>query len=175
MVRLEKIEGQYFYEYMEMIKEWRESNTGLTPDILEMPCDNIEEYKKIIETAQNTEKGLHEDRDWYMNAYYFLAINDQNKLIGAGEIRCNLTQLGKDTLGNIAYGVRPSERQKGYGKVIANMLVAKCKELGMEEIVACHYIENEASRKVLESVGAIPTGVLQSEYSGKKIKRYIIK
>ena len=55
------------------------------------------------------------------------------------------------------------------------MLVNKCKELGMNEIIACHYIENDASKKVLESVGAIPTGVLTSEYSGKKIKRYIIR
>ena len=43
MVKFEKIEGQYFYEYMEMIKEWKQSNTVLTPDILEMPCDNIDE------------------------------------------------------------------------------------------------------------------------------------
>ena len=55
------------------------------------------------------------------------------------------------------------------------MLINKCKELGMNEIIACHYIENDASKRVLESAGAIPTGVLVSEYSGKKIKRYIIR
>ncbi len=175
MLRFEKLDEKYCEQYIEMLQEWKESNTSLTPDILEMPCNSKIEYKNVVNIAKDTAIGNHPDRDWYEKGYYFLVLNDQNRLIGATAIRCNLTQLGKDTWGNIAYGIRPTERRKGYGKAVANMLVNKCKELGMNEIIACHYIENDASKKVLESVGAIPTGVLTSEYSGKKIKRYIIR
>lgn len=175
MLRFEKIDDKYCNQYIEMLQEWKASNTSLTPDILEIPCNNEIEYRNIVLTAKNATIGMHEDRDWYEICNYYLVVNDQDKLIGITAIRSNLTQLGKDTLGNIAYGIRPTERRKGYAKAVANMLVNKCRELGMNEIVACHYIENDASKRVLESAGAIPTGVLTSEYSGKKIKRYIIR
>lgn len=175
MLRFEKIDYDYYEQYKEMLQEWRDSNTSLTPGILQLPCNDEMEYKNIINTAKNAEIGIHNEKEWYERCRYYLIVNDQNKLIGATAIRQNLTQLGKDTWGNIAYGIRPSERRKGYAKAVANMLINKCKELGMNEIVACHYIENDASKRVLESVGAIPTGVLVSEYSGKKIKRYIIR
>lgn len=175
MLRFEKIDYDYYEQYKEMLQEWRDSNTSLTPGILQLPCNDEMEYKNIINTAKNAEIGTHNEKEWYERCRYYLIVNDQNKLIGATAIRQNLTQLGKDTWGNIAYGIRPSERRKGYAKAVANMLINKCKELGINEIVACHYIENDASKRVLESVGAIPTGVLVSEYSGKKIKRYIIR
>lgn len=175
MLRFEKIDDKYCNQYIEMVQEWKASNTSLTPDILEIPCNNEIEYRNIVSIAKNAAIGIHEDRDWYEKCNYYLVVNDQDKLIGITAVRSNLTQLGKDTLGNIAYGIRPSERRKGYAKAVANMLVNKCRELGMNEIVACHYIENDASKRVLESAGAIPTGVLTSEYSGKKIKRYIIR
>ena len=175
MLRFEKIDYDYYEQYKEMLQEWRDSNTSLTPGILQLPCNDEMEYKNIINTAKNAEIGIHNEKEWYERCRYYLIVNDQNKLIGATAIRQNLTQLGKDTWGNIAYGIRPSERRKGYAKAVANMLINKCKELGMNEIVACHYIENDASKRVLESVGAIPTGALVSEYSGKKIKRYIIR
>lgn len=175
MLRFEKIDYDYYKQYKEMLEEWQGSNTSLTPDILRLPCNDEIDYKNIINTAQNAEMGIHNEKEWYERCKYYLIVNDQNKLIGATAIRQNLTQLGKDTWGNIAYGIRPSERRKGYAKAVANMLINKCKELGMNEIIACHYIENDASKRVLESAGAIPTGVLVSEYSGKKIKRYIIR
>lgn len=174
MLRFEKIEPRYYIQYIDMIQEWKKSNTSLTPDILELPCDNEIDYRNIVRVAENAANGLHNKEEWYEKCYYYLVINDQDKLIGATAIRINLTQPGKDILGNLSYGIRPSERRKGYGKAVANMLVNKCKELGMDEIIVCHDLEDDASRRVMESVGAIPTGVLMSEYSEKRISRYII-
>ena len=147
MLRFEKIDEKYYNQYIEMLQEWKNSHTSLIPDILEKPCNNENEYINIVKIAQNREKGNHNDKLWYDKCHYFLVVNDQGKLIGITAIRSDLTQLGKDTLGNIAYGIRPSERRKGYGKAVANMLLNKCKELGMNEIIACHFIENDASKK----------------------------
>ena len=130
MLRFEKIDDKYCNQYIEMLQEWKASNTSLTPDILEIPCNNEIEYRNIVLTAKNATIGMHEDRDWYEICNYYLVVNDQDKLIGITAIRSNLTQLGKDTLGNIAYGIRPTERRKGYAKAVANMLVNKCRELG---------------------------------------------
>ena len=53
MVKFEKIEGQYFYEYMEMVKEWKESNKTYLREIQNFldKADNIQDNElkqKII-------------------------------------------------------------------------------------------------------------------------------
>ena len=118
MLRFEEIDDKYCNQYIEMVQEWKASNTSLTPDILEIPCNNEIEYRNIVSIAKNAAIGIHEDRDWYEKCNYYLVVNDQDKLIGITAVRSNLTQLGKDTLGNIAYGIRPSERRKGYAKAV---------------------------------------------------------
>ena len=92
MLRFEKLDEKYCEQYIEMLQEWKESNTSLTPDILEMPCNSKIEYKNVVNIAKDTAIGNHPDRDWYEKGYYFLVLNDQNRLIGATAIRCNLTQ-----------------------------------------------------------------------------------
>ncbi len=175
MLRFEKIASKYYSKYMEMLTEWKNYDTSLSPDVLELPCANEYEYKTIVLVAEDAENGIHNYKDWYEKCYYYLVLNDQDRLLGAVAIRTNLTQYGKDFLGNISYGIRPSERRKGYGKAVANMVINKCKEMGMNEIIVCHDVEDGASRRILESAGAIPMGVLLPETFGKKIYRYIIK
>ena len=97
MLRFEEIDDKYCNQYIEMLQEWKASNTSLTPDILEIPCNNETEYRNIVRTAKNAAIGIHEDRDWYEKCNYYLVVNDQDKLIGITAVRSNLTQLGKDT------------------------------------------------------------------------------
>lgn len=174
MLKFEKVSDKYCYPYIEMLKEWKEDKSDLVPDLLEISCTTKEDYDKIIDVVNDTANGVHNDKDWYEKGFYYFVVNEQDKLIGAVAIRQNLTELGRAIWGNIAYGIRPSERRKGYAKIVAQMLVEKCKELGFHQIIACHYIENTLSKKVLESIHAKLDGTIVSEYSGKKIKRYII-
>ena len=53
MLRFEKIDYDYYEQYKEMLQEWRDSNTSLTPGILQLPCNDEMEYKNIINTAKN--------------------------------------------------------------------------------------------------------------------------
>ena len=85
MLRFEEIDDKYCNQYIEMLQECKASNTSLTPDILEIPCNNETEYRNIVRTAKNAAIGIHEDRDWYEKCNYYLVVNDQDKLIGIGE------------------------------------------------------------------------------------------
>ena len=136
-----------------MLQEWKESNTSLTPDILEIPCNNEIEYRNIVLTAKNAAVGMHEDRDWYEKCNYYLVVNDQDKLIGITAVRSNLTQLGKDTLGNIAYGIRPSERRKGYATEILRQICLVAKEHGLKQLQLSVEKDNVASIKTIEKNG----------------------
>ena len=48
--------------------------------------------------------------------FLLIRAND-NKIIGTINIRWNLTEKLKQFGGNIGYGIRPTERRKGYNKV----------------------------------------------------------
>ena len=173
MFELFEFKRENFNEYIEMYNEFIENKSDLIPDVLELKCKNKDDYNNILIELFNRKNGKHEDIDWYKNSYYFLAF-ENNHLVGIGCIRSNLTQKGHDIWGNLAYGVRPSERKKGYGTKIAKKLVNKCKELGFKEIILCHYEDNLISPKIFNKIGAKYTNSINSTVSDKKILRYEI-
>lgn len=173
MIELIEFNEKNYNEYIEMYNEFIFNKSDLIPDVLELKCKNEDDFKNILIELANRKNGKHADLDWYKDSYYFLAF-DNNVLIGMGCIRNNLTKKGYDVWGNIAYGVRPSQRQKGYGTKIARQLVVKCKELGMKEIILCHYEDNVISPKIFNKIGAKYTNSANSTASDKKIKRYKI-
>ena len=173
MIKLEFFQKEYCDEYIKMYNEFVNNNSDLVPDILEIKCTNNQEYQNLLNIIKSKEAGIHDDTDWYKEGYYFLAF-DKTKLIGLGCIRNELTKKGYDIWGNIAYGVRPSERKKGYGTLIANELVQKSKELGITEIILCHYEDNKISPKIFKKIGAEFINEIISPYTNKKIKRYNI-
>ena len=59
-----------------------------------------------------------------------------------------LNKKGYDIYGNIAYGVRPTKRKKGYGTQIARILVEEARKMNIEVIILCHYESNKISPKM---------------------------
>lgn len=173
MIKLSEFKEEDFNEYKNMYSEFIENRSDLIPDILELKCITQSDYRNILIELTNRKNGKHGDIDWYRDSYYFLAFDDDN-LIGLGCIRNNLTTKGYEVWGNIAYGVRPSQRKKGYGTKIAEQLVYKCKELKMKEIILCHYEDNIISPKIFNKIGAKYTNSVDSTVNDKKIKRYKI-
>lgn len=173
MIKLIEFKEEDFNKYKNMYSEFIENESDLIPDILELECKTQSDYKNILIELNNRKNGKHEDIDWYRDSYYFLAFDDSN-LIGLGCIRNNLTTKGYEIWGNIAYGVRPSQRKKGYGTKIAEQLVYKCKDLQMKEIILCHYEDNVISPKIFNKIGAKYTNSVDSTINDKKIKRYKI-
>ncbi len=173
MIKLIEFKEENYNKYVELYNEFISNKSDLIPDVLELKCETKEDYKNILRELTNRKKGNHEDLDWYKDSYYFLAFVDNN-LIGIGCIRNHLTKKGCDIWGNIAYGVRPTERKKGYATKIAEQLVTKCKELGMNEVILCHYEDNIISPKIFNKIGAEYTNTTNSTVGNKKIKRYKI-
>ena len=173
MLKIDKFKYDYFDKYLNLYNEFIGYKSDLVPDILEIQCRDINDYKNILNEISKREVGSHNDTDWYKYAYYYL-IFDDDKVIGLGCIRYDLTKLGNAIWGNIALGVRPSQRKKGYGTKIIKLLLDECKKLGMKEVIVCHYTTNNITPKILNKIGAKYTNDVKSEYSGKEIKRYVI-
>ena len=61
-----------------------------------------------------------------------------------------LTQVG----GHIGYGVRKTERNKGYAKQMLKLALEKCKELKIKRVLITCDEDNIASEKVILSANA---------------------
>ncbi len=80
---------------------------------------------------------------------------DNNKLIGLLNIRFDLTSDLKNKYGEIGYGVRPSERRKGYATKMLSYALSICKELGMKKVILGCYKDNIGSNKTIIKNGGI--------------------
>jgi predicted acetyltransferase len=79
---------------------------------------------------------------------YFLVNKDSKYLVGAIDIRHYLNEYLLKYGGNIGYGVRPSERQKGYATKMLALALGECKKIGMTKVlITCFknngFLENE--------------------------------
>ena len=144
-----------------------------------LPTKNDYEILKeyVIEHYSNGEKGIsaslgmtnmnydiwvekinrnsREADDEWGKYYLYLVFNDNNRLVGLLNIRYNLAPHLRDMYGDIGYGVRPSERKKGYATEMLKYALIVCKEKEMEEVILGCYENNYGSNKTIVKNGGV--------------------
>lgn len=116
----------------------------------------------VLMTSMNFEKWVEKvnrnsiiaDDEWG-RYYLYLVFDDNNKLIGLLNIRFDLSQNLREKYGDIGYGVRPSERRKGYATKMLKYALEVCKEKQLNEVILGCYENNYASNKVIIKNGGI--------------------
>lgn len=96
---------------------------------------------------------------------------DQNNLVGLLSIRYELPEELSQTIGDIGYGVRPSERNKGYATAMLRHALSVCREKGKKRVILGCYKDNAASAATIRKGG----GVLIAEndnYAQGRISQY---
>ncbi len=106
-------------------------------------------YKEWVEKVNRNSKIA--DDEW--GKYYLYLVFDNNRLIGLLNIRFDLTDTLRNRYGDIGYGVRPSERRKGYATKILHYALEICKEKNMSEVILGCYEKNLGSNKVIQKNG----------------------
>lgn len=92
----------------------------------------------------------------YVPGYtYFLVRKDDNKIVGMVNIRYNLTEEMLRDAGHIGYGIRPSERGKGYAKLQLYLALKKSKELSLDKVMVACDETNEASDRTIKALGGL--------------------
>ena len=86
---------------------------------------------------------------------YFLIREDDNKIIGMINIRLALNEALRKFGGHIGYGIRPSERGKGYNKINLYLGLKICDEYGIDTVLMDADLNNPASWKTMEALGGI--------------------
>lgn len=157
-------------EYLEFYREWVDSEEEMVPWVISRDPSN---FSEMVEFLQNNEKGIDLPEDWVPDSTYWL-INEDSKIVGAVNIRHALTDHLLTRGGHIGYGVRPSERRKGYATKILELSLEKTKELGISKVLVVCDANNTGSMRTILKNGGIPDNDFIEE-DGNVIKRFWIK
>ena len=86
----------------------------------------------------------------------FLLIRDNdNKIIGSINLRWNLNDVMLKFGGNIGYGIRPTERRKGYNKINLYMVLYEAKKVGLTKVMLDCNSNNIGSDKTIKALGGV--------------------
>ncbi len=102
---------------------------------------------------------------------YFL-VDDQGNVYAQGDLRHKATKYTVTFQGQIGYGVLPSKRKCGYGKMICKLLLDKARENGFESIIITCREDNEGSRKIIETNGGKYLNSVFNKKDNTYLRRY---
>lgn len=133
--------------------------------------------KTFKEWIDELEKGKDEKNlpNTYSPHTLYLAINDENKLIGAIGLRWKMVPTLMTFGGLIGYSIRPTQRGKGYASEMLRLALEKFKETDISDVLISCKDFNIASKKVIEKNGGIFENIYENEDDGYNYLRYWIK
>ena len=86
----------------------------------------------------------------------FLLIREEdNKIIGTLNLRWNLNEELKMYAGHIGYGIRPTERRKGYNKINLYLGLLAARKIGLDKVMLSCDVNNPGSEKTIQALGGV--------------------
>lgn len=144
--------------------------------------EGIRDFEKLETLSFNDwiddlEKNKYEENlpELYSPHTLYLAINDNNKIVGAIGIRWKQVPVLMTFGGLIGYSIRPSQRGKGYAGEMLKLALDKFKNTNIENILITCKDFNIASKKVIERNGGIFENIYSNDDDGYTYLRYWIK
>ena len=111
-------------------------------------------FEQALERCLNMENREYAEGNGKCQGKTFLLIRkNDNKIVGTINVRWNLTGKMKQFGGNIGYGIRPTERRKGYNKINLYLGLIEAKKLGLNKVMLDCDVENLGSSKTMEALG----------------------
>ena len=86
---------------------------------------------------------------------FLLIRENDNKIIGSINVRWNISLKKLEFGGHIGYGIRPTERNKGYNKINLYLGLVEANNLNLDRIKVSCYHDNIASDKTIKSLGGV--------------------
>ena len=84
---------------------------------------------------------------------FLLIRENDNKIVGTINVRWNLNEATLRFGGHIGYGIRPTERRKGYNKINLYLGMLEAKKVGLEKVMLDCDVNNLGSDKTLKALG----------------------
>lgn len=150
-VKLVRLDTAMETEYKMTLDEIKKEDGAVVPasaDDEDMPFTTFCKQKKKGEQWATCEEGL-------VPSTLYILQNNAGRILGFIDIRHALNEYLANYGGHIGYGVRPSERKKGYATQMLKMALPIAKSFGIEEVLITCKEENVASARVMEKNGGV--------------------
>lgn len=128
------------------------------------------DFPTYVEELRSHEQGKNLPEGYVSETVLWLTEGDL--YIGRLSIRHELNEGLREWGGHIGYDIRPSERHKGYGKLILELGLKHAREMNINKILITCDINNDPSRKIIEANGGKFEDIRDTK-EGKK-RRYWI-
>ena len=151
-------------EYVE--EHYDNGETSISASLGLSTSDYGEWVKKIRENA------AFGDEAWGKSLTYLCF--DGEKLVGLLNIRYDLSKALSEKYGDIGYGVRPTERRKGYATVMFRYALSICKEKGLKQVILGCYKDNFASAATIKRNGGVLFAENDNYTEGRTSQYYLI-
>lgn len=154
-------------EYMSFYKEWIASGEKMVPWVIKKdPSD----FDAMVHNLRLSERGENLPDGWVPDSTYWL-INTERKIIGVVNLRHQLTTALRESGGHIGYGIRPSERGKGYAVHMLKLSLEKARGWGINRALLVCDDWNTASYRTIVKAGGQPEEDF-IEKDGNLLKRF---
>lgn len=156
-------------EYVDYITEWESTEEKIVPNAAKR--DSMS-FKELINKWKEYESESIYEKGLVPSSIYFLM--DEYKIIyGVIDIRHELNDYLLRYGGHIGYGIRPSQRRKGYASQMLTLALPIVKELGISKALITCDKNNTGSAKTIMNNG----GILENEViNGNEVtQRYWIE
>lgn len=112
-------------------------------------------FEQALEHCLNLEKKDYAKKLGYAQAKTFLLIRkEDDNVVGSLNVRWNLPEKANLFSGNIGYGIRPTERRKGYNKINLYLGLIEAQKIGLDKVKLVCEASNLGSVKTIEALDA---------------------
>lgn len=143
-------------EALEYLKEHVEANSKINGSGGLNRCLNEMTYEEWLQDVLRCADEEYTKSNNLVPATTFFTIRkSDNRIIGMVNIRHYLNDALLKSGGHIGYGIRPSERQKGYAKVQLYLALLEANKIGLDKVMVDCVNTNIASDKTIKALGGI--------------------
>ena len=111
-------------------------------------------FEEALDRSLNMENKEYAEKVGRHPGRTFLLIRENDdKIIGTTNLRWNLNKKMLRFGGHIGYGIRPTERRKGYNKINLYLGMIEAKKVGLKNVMLDCDVNNLASDRTLKALG----------------------
>jgi len=135
-------------EYLDMIQDYIDNNEKPRPWTLKLdPSD----FSSMLQKLEDFSNGIGLKENQVEHSTYWLV--DNNRVIGAVNIRHRLNDYFLRIDGHIGGAIRPSYRGKGYGSIMLSLALDITRTMGMKKVLVTCNKDNKVSEKAIIKKG----------------------
>lgn len=164
---------QYKDSFIQAVKEYQADKADDRLDVLSLNVDDLEkDFDSYVSKVLSNAEGKNLLAGYVPQSTFWLI--DGKEFIGRVSIRHILTDHLLREGGHIGYDVRPSMRQKGYGKNLLDLALPRAKALGIKKALVTCNENNLGSKKIIEANGGVfENSVSMGEGKPRKLRYWI--